>query len=82
MCLWAFNLNGQEVLQMTLSWKLRQLADVVEGSEIDDDRAAQLTFRIEEDTVDATDVPIMQVDDPFDGTVLATIDADMVSDNE
>lgn len=56
-----------------LSQRLRTLADIVEDSEIDDDRNAHLSFRMDEDESRHTELPIGQTDDPYEGNVLATI---------
>lgn len=56
-----------------LSTQLRHLADEIEDTEIDDIEQAQLSFRIDEETSRLTPVPIGQVDDPYEGTVMATI---------
>lgn len=56
-----------------LSTQLRQLADEIEDTEIDDVEQAQLSFRIDEELSRSTSVPIGQVDDPYNDTVQATI---------
>lgn len=58
---------------MTLSDKLHDLADEIEDSEVDDDRDAHLSFRMGDEASRHTDLPVGQVDDLYQGTVLVTI---------
>lgn len=62
-----------------MSEALRTLADVIEGTDIDDGRSAHLTFRMDEDASRNTDLPISDVNDPYNGTVQCDID---ISDGE
>lgn len=57
---------------MTLSDKLRKLADEVEGDSINEVPHGHLSFRCDEDVARESDL-VDQIDDPYEGTVLATV---------
>lgn len=61
---------------MSLSDDLRELANDVEDTEADDVEQAHLSFRMDEDDARNTELPIGQVDDPYDGTVMVTVFTD------
>ena len=56
----------------TLSERLRDLADEVEGDPIDEVPHGHLSFRYDEDVVRESDV-VHDIEDAYDGTVLATV---------
>lgn len=58
---------------MSLSSQLREIADEIEGTDIDSVEQAQLSFRVDEEVSRNTEAPIGQVDDPYQDTVMATI---------
>lgn len=58
---------------MTLSDSLRDLADEIEDTDIDDDRAAHVSFRMDYEASKDTDIPIDQADDLYQGTVQCSI---------
>lgn len=58
---------------VSLSEKLREIADDIEDTEIDSVDEAHVSFRVDKDVCEDTDVQIDQIDDPYEGTVLATI---------